>query len=173
MPILLVIDDEPAILHAFQRAFRDGDLTVRTATTAADPDRIGRSIVVLFVVGLLAGIAVPLICTRSIGTLFRHGDLLVPLGGLLDHEQSKSFGELLARVLARDLGAIATITRQVGRRGGKVYIDYLQNGRGKLLVAPYCVRPLTGAPVSTPPRRGSTSGCVVSRPARAPSGRCW
>jgi two-component system nitrogen regulation response regulator GlnG len=36
MPILLVIDDEPAILHAFQRAFRDGDLTVRTATTAAE-----------------------------------------------------------------------------------------------------------------------------------------
>src|SRR5690606_8067732 len=73
-----------------------------------------------------------------------------PLGGLLDHEQSKSFGELLARVLVRDLGSIATITRQVGRRGGKVYVDYLQNGRGKLLVAPYCVRPLPGAPVSTP-----------------------
>jgi bifunctional non-homologous end joining protein LigD len=33
-----------------------------------------------------------------------------------------------------------------------VYIDYLQNGRGKLLVAPYCVRPLPGAPVSTPLR---------------------
>jgi two-component system nitrogen regulation response regulator GlnG len=36
MPILLVIDDEPAIRHAFQRAFRDGDVVVRTATTAAE-----------------------------------------------------------------------------------------------------------------------------------------
>jgi two-component system nitrogen regulation response regulator GlnG len=36
MPTLLVVDDEPAIQHAFQRAFRDGDLTVRSATTAAE-----------------------------------------------------------------------------------------------------------------------------------------
>jgi bifunctional non-homologous end joining protein LigD len=31
-----------------------------------------------------------------------------------------------------------------------VYIDYLQNGSGKLLVSPFCVRPLPGGPVSTP-----------------------
>jgi two-component system nitrogen regulation response regulator GlnG len=34
MPTLLVIDDEPAIRHAFQRAFRADELTVRSATTA-------------------------------------------------------------------------------------------------------------------------------------------
>ena len=34
MPLLLVIDDEPAILHAFRRAFREPELTVLTATTA-------------------------------------------------------------------------------------------------------------------------------------------
>jgi bifunctional non-homologous end joining protein LigD len=78
--------------------------------------------------------------------------LLVPLGARLEHEQAKALGELLARVLVRGLPEIATITRQVERRDGKVYIDYLQNGRGKLLVAPYCVRPLPGAPVSTPLR---------------------
>jgi bifunctional non-homologous end joining protein LigD len=33
-----------------------------------------------------------------------------------------------------------------------VYVDYLQNGHGKLLVAPFCVRPLPGAPVSMPLR---------------------
>jgi len=76
--------------------------------------------------------------------------LLVPLGTLLDHDQTKAFGELLARVLVRGLQNIATITRQIERRAGKVYIDYLQNGRGKLLVAPFCVRALPGAPVSTP-----------------------
>ncbi len=36
MPTLLVIDDEPAIRHAFQRAFGDGSLIVRTATCAAE-----------------------------------------------------------------------------------------------------------------------------------------
>jgi len=37
-------------------------------------------------------------------------------------------------------------------RGGKVYIDYLQNGQGQTIVAPLSVRPLPGAPVSCPLR---------------------
>ncbi|QDU18340.1 sigma-54-dependent transcriptional regulator [Urbifossiella limnaea] len=36
MPTLLVVDDEASIQHAFQRAFRDADVTLRTATTAAE-----------------------------------------------------------------------------------------------------------------------------------------
>jgi two-component system nitrogen regulation response regulator GlnG len=36
MPSLLVVDDEPAIRHAFRRAFRDSDLTVTEAETAAE-----------------------------------------------------------------------------------------------------------------------------------------
>jgi bifunctional non-homologous end joining protein LigD len=76
--------------------------------------------------------------------------LLVPLGRQCTHEQSRSLGELLARCLVGRLPEVATITRQVSRRDGRVYIDYLQNGSGKLLVSPFCVRPLPGAPVSTP-----------------------
>jgi bifunctional non-homologous end joining protein LigD len=76
--------------------------------------------------------------------------LLVPLGRQCTHEQSRSLGELLARCVVSRLPEIATIARQVSRRDGRVYIDYLQNGSGKLLVAPFSVRPLPGAPVSTP-----------------------
>src|SRR3954469_18258007 len=36
MPKLLVIDDEPAIQHAFRRAFQGGDVTLHSATTAAE-----------------------------------------------------------------------------------------------------------------------------------------
>jgi two-component system response regulator AtoC len=36
MPTLLVVDDEPAIQHAFQRAFRGGDVTLLSAGTAAE-----------------------------------------------------------------------------------------------------------------------------------------
>jgi len=78
--------------------------------------------------------------------------LLVPLGRQCTHEQSRSLGELLARCLVGRLPEIATITRQVSKRDGRVYVDYLQNGSGKLLVSPFCVRPLPGAPVSTPLR---------------------
>jgi bifunctional non-homologous end joining protein LigD len=59
-------------------------------------------------------------------------------------------GELLARVVLRELGDIATITRHVTKRGDKVYLDYLQNRHGQTIVAPFSVRPLPGATVSMP-----------------------
>jgi bifunctional non-homologous end joining protein LigD len=57
---------------------------------------------------------------------------------------------VLARVVCAELPDLATIVRPVAARGGKVYVDYLQNGRGKLIVAPLSVRPRDGAPVSMP-----------------------
>ncbi|MHB8916903.1 MAG: non-homologous end-joining DNA ligase [Desulfocucumaceae bacterium] len=44
----------------------------------------------------------------------------------------------------------ATVERKVAKRKGKVYLDYLQNGRGKTMAFQYSLRPLPGAPVSTP-----------------------
>ncbi|HEV8176486.1 MAG TPA: non-homologous end-joining DNA ligase, partial [Gemmatimonadales bacterium] len=78
--------------------------------------------------------------------------VMVPLGGLCSYPATRSLGELLARVIAAKLPDIATLTRQVSRRGGKVYIDYLQNGAGRLLASPFSVRSLPGAPVSMPLR---------------------
>ena len=76
--------------------------------------------------------------------------VMIPLGQQLTYDQCRSFGELLARLVVAELPDISTIMRQVERRSGKVYVDYLQNGRGKTIVAPYSVRPLPGAPVSAP-----------------------
>jgi len=44
----------------------------------------------------------------------------------------------------------ATTERKVAKRKNKVYLDYLQNGRGKTMAFPYSLRPLSGVPVSTP-----------------------
>jgi bifunctional non-homologous end joining protein LigD len=76
--------------------------------------------------------------------------VLVPLGASLDHEHARALAEVLARVVCAELPERATIVRPVAARGGKVYIDYLQNGRGKLIAAPLSVRPRPGAPVSMP-----------------------
>jgi bifunctional non-homologous end joining protein LigD len=76
--------------------------------------------------------------------------VLIPLGARYTYEQSRTLGGLLARIVEHELPDIATTTRTVGARGGKVYLDYLQNAHGQLLVAPYSVRPLPGAPVSMP-----------------------
>jgi bifunctional non-homologous end joining protein LigD len=76
--------------------------------------------------------------------------VLVPLGRQLTYEQSRSFAELVARVIAARHPDIATVARNPASRGGKVYVDFLQNGHGRLLVAPYSVRPRPGATCSTP-----------------------
>jgi bifunctional non-homologous end joining protein LigD len=78
--------------------------------------------------------------------------VLLPLCQQLTHDQSKQLAELLARVIVGELPKIATIERTIAARGGRVYIDFLQNGHGKLIAAPYSVRPLPGATVSTPLR---------------------
>jgi bifunctional non-homologous end joining protein LigD len=85
---------------------------------------------------------------KSTGSSGLH--LLIPLGRQCTHEQSRSLGELLARCIVGQLPEISTIVRQVSQREGRVYVDYLQNGSGKLIVAPFSVRPLPGAPVSVP-----------------------
>jgi len=76
--------------------------------------------------------------------------IMVPLGRQMTYAQSRTLGELLARLVIRELGDIATITRHVTKRGDKVYLDYLQNRHGQLIVAPFIVRPLPGATVSMP-----------------------
>src|SRR5438445_13615849 len=92
-------------------------------------------------IGLPAGI-------KTSGSTGLH--VLIPLGHQVTYEQSRTLGGLLARVIAAQLPEIATVTRQVQKRGGKVYLDYVQNGHGRLLVAPFSARPLPGAPVSMP-----------------------
>ena len=78
--------------------------------------------------------------------------VMLPLGGQCSYEESRTLAELMARIVAGRLREIATIIRRPAARGDRVYIDFLQNGHGRLLVSPYCVRPIAGAPVSTPLR---------------------
>lgn len=84
--------------------------------------------------------------------------VLIPLGRQCTYEQSRRLGELLARVVVAELPQVATIARSLGQRGGKVYVDYLQNRHGQTIIAPFSVRPLPGAPVSMPLRWDEVSG---------------
>lgn len=84
--------------------------------------------------------------------------VLIPLGHRYSYEESRALGELLARVIVRELPDIATVARAPASRQGRVYIDYLQNGHGRLLVAPFSVRPLARAPVSMPLKWNELNG---------------
>lgn len=76
--------------------------------------------------------------------------VLVPLGRQATHQQARDLALLLARQVAGELPDIATLTRAVQARGGRVYLDCFQNGHGKTIAAPFSARPRPGATVSAP-----------------------
>ena len=78
--------------------------------------------------------------------------ILVPLGARYTHEQAKNFARLLAILGTESVPDIATIARPIAARGGKVYIDFGQNGYGVTIAAPFSARPVPGATVSCPLR---------------------
>jgi bifunctional non-homologous end joining protein LigD len=78
--------------------------------------------------------------------------VLLPLGHAMTFEQAKQLGELLARVIAARLPEIATVVRNPAARGGRVYVDFLQNGHGKTIAGPFSARPVRGALASAPLR---------------------
>lgn len=74
----------------------------------------------------------------------------LPLGAKYGYDQSREFAEALMRFVHRQLPDVTSLERKPENRRGKIYLDYLQNARGQTMAAPYCVRPVPGAPVSTP-----------------------
>jgi bifunctional non-homologous end joining protein LigD len=76
--------------------------------------------------------------------------VLVPLGARYPYPEARNFAHLLATLVVREAGAIATVVRAVKSREGKVYVDWGQNARGQTIAAPFSARPLPGAPVSCP-----------------------
>jgi bifunctional non-homologous end joining protein LigD len=74
----------------------------------------------------------------------------MPLGAQYSDEVAKQVAELIARIVNARLPATTSLIRNPRLRQGRVYLDYLQNGKGKTLAAPYSVRPWLKATVSTP-----------------------
>lgn len=78
--------------------------------------------------------------------------VLVPLGPGVPFESAKILCELLGRVLVGRHSDISTMERRIEKRGEKLYVDTGQTGRSRTIVAPYSVRAIQGARVSTPLR---------------------
>jgi bifunctional non-homologous end joining protein LigD len=77
--------------------------------------------------------------------------VFVPLAAGYSYETVKLFAELLARHVAGAMPDAVTLQRSLNKRpASAVYLDFVQVGRGKTYVVPYCVRARDGAPVSTP-----------------------
>src|SRR5579863_8329322 len=62
----------------------------------------------------------------------------------------KGFAEGLAKAMAGDHPGLFTAVSSKERRKGRIYLDYLRNGRGASAVASYSLRARPGFPVATP-----------------------
>src|SRR6202042_1904064 len=83
--------------------------------------------------------------------------IVVPIVAGPSHEEATGFAEQVARAVAKVLPNVATVERMKDKRGGKLYVDYGQNGEGRTIVAPYTIRARDGAVVSTPLRWGDVT----------------
>ncbi|HVR47625.1 MAG TPA: non-homologous end-joining DNA ligase [Candidatus Binatia bacterium] len=96
--------------------------------------------------------------------------VVLPLRSGYSYDTAKVFAEIVARQAAQRLGESVTLQRTVAKRPqAAVYLDYVQVGLGKTIVAPYSVRARDGAPVSTPLHWSEVEALARRRAPTAPA----
>jgi bifunctional non-homologous end joining protein LigD len=76
--------------------------------------------------------------------------VIVPIKPTIDWDRAKGFSKSIAEEMARRSRDEFTTNLRKANRTGRIFIDYLRNGRSATAVAPYSVRARAGAPVSMP-----------------------
>ncbi|NJW51367.1 DNA ligase D [Salinimicrobium oceani] len=76
--------------------------------------------------------------------------IYIPLGARYTYDEAKDFTKILCYFIKEELPDLTSMERNVKKRKGKIYLDFLQNRKGQTLAAPYCARPKPGATVSAP-----------------------
>lgn len=74
----------------------------------------------------------------------------LPVENKYSYEKVRDFARTVAEIICTMQPDIATVERTVRKRGAKIYVDYMQNVKGKTLCSVYSVRPRPGATVSAP-----------------------
>jgi bifunctional non-homologous end joining protein LigD len=115
--------------------------------------------VALILKGLLDGIGLASFPKTSGGKGFH---VLVPLDRRSSYDDSRSFAEQVAGVIAAAYPKLATTAWSKAKRKG-VLIDANQNGMGKTIASVYSVRPHPGVPVSTPLAWDEVESCLDPR----------
>ena len=76
--------------------------------------------------------------------------IYIPLGKKYTYEESKEFARVIATMVNHELPKFTSIERQIASRGGKLYVDFLQNRPNATVACAYSLRPKPGATVSMP-----------------------
>jgi hypothetical protein len=78
--------------------------------------------------------------------------VVVPLEPEAGWEEVRAAAAAVARALAEHDPASFVARATKSERTGRIFVDYLRNGRGATAIAPYCPRARAGAPVAMPVR---------------------
>jgi bifunctional non-homologous end joining protein LigD len=76
----------------------------------------------------------------------------IPTLPMFTYDQTRSFAEILGKILLSKSPNKITMEWSTAKRNGKVFFDYNQNSRGKTIASVYSVRPTPNATVSIPIR---------------------
>jgi bifunctional non-homologous end joining protein LigD len=76
--------------------------------------------------------------------------IVLPLAPKHSWDEVKDFSEAMARTLANEQPELYLAKASKAAREGRIFIDYLRNGRGATAIAPYSSRARKGAPVAWP-----------------------
>jgi bifunctional non-homologous end joining protein LigD len=76
--------------------------------------------------------------------------VVVPLTPKAGWDEVRNFARTLSEAMEADHGGRYLTKAAKSERAGKIFIDYLRNGRGATAVAAYSTRARVGAPVATP-----------------------
>ncbi|HEX8877742.1 MAG TPA: DNA ligase D [Phycisphaerales bacterium] len=76
--------------------------------------------------------------------------VVAPLSREMTWDEAKAFASDIAQRLATERPSLYVANMSKAKRHGKIFVDYLRNGRGATSVAPYTVRARPGAPIAMP-----------------------
>jgi bifunctional non-homologous end joining protein LigD len=76
--------------------------------------------------------------------------VVVPVERRLDWDEFKQFTKQVVEQMEREDPSAYTTNMAKKARKGKVFLDYLRNGRNATFIAPYSPRARDGAPVAVP-----------------------
>lgn len=76
--------------------------------------------------------------------------IFIPIKPQYTYEQTRDFSHAISEAVNKALPNITSLERSPAKRKGKIYLDFLQNGKGKTMACAYSLRPRDGATVSTP-----------------------
>jgi bifunctional non-homologous end joining protein LigD len=76
--------------------------------------------------------------------------VVAPVARTIDWDDFKAFSKAAVEAIARHEPALYTTNMAKAARKGKIFLDYLRNGRGATFIAPYSPRARPGAPVAVP-----------------------